>query len=180
MRSRDTVDKSNMTPTASFSQEYLKNTVLTATAEQLQLMLYDGAIRFATRGREALAAGDRAAAFEALDRAQRIVLELGEGLRPEVNPALAGQMASLYSFIYRRLVEANVQQDVQALDEALRILRHQRETWVLLMERLRGTADSAAHAAGPPARAETRAKPLTAARAGAPRDAPTPTIDAAG
>ncbi len=118
------------------SQEYLRNAVLTATPEQLVMMLYDGAIRFATRGLEALKARDREATFNALERAQLIVLELHSGLRREVNPQIADQMGALYSFIYRRLVDANIHQDEQALEEALRILRYQRETWALVLEKL--------------------------------------------
>ncbi len=125
-----------MTYTPNASQEYLKNAVLTATPEQLQLMLYDGAIRFATRGLEAVQANDREGAFNALDRAQRIVLELNQGIRREVNPELADQMAALYNFVYNRLIEGNINQDQAALEDALRILRHLRETWVMLMDKL--------------------------------------------
>ncbi len=126
-----------MSQPANPSQEYLRNAVLTATPEQLHLMLYDGAIRFALKGQEAIRAKDREGAFSALERAQRIVLELAAGLRREINPELVDRMGALYSFIYRRLVDANVNQDEQALEEALRILRYQRETWVLLMEKLK-------------------------------------------
>lgn len=145
-----------MSPNASPSQEYLKNAVMTATPERLQLMLYDGAIRFTTKGLGAMQAKDREGAFNALERAQRIVLELGNGLRREVNPELADQMAALYTFIYRRLVDANVHQDEQAVDDALRILRHQRETWVLLMKKLQGAAaePSASQTASSPAPTE--------------------------
>jgi len=126
-----------MSQPANPSQEYLRNAILTATPEQLHLMLYDGAIRFALKGQEAIRAKDREAAFNALERAQRIVLELAAGLRREINPELVDRMGALYSFIYRRLVDANVNQDEQALEEALRILRYQRETWVLVMEKLK-------------------------------------------
>lgn len=119
------------------TQEYVKNAVMTATPEQLQLMLYDGAIRFTLRGAEAIRAGDREAAFNNFDRAQQIVLELRNGLRREVNPELADQMSALYGFIHSRLVEANMQQSEAAVEDALRILRHQRETWVLLIEKIR-------------------------------------------
>ncbi len=118
-------------------QEYLKNAVLTATPEQLQLMLLDGGIRFTLQGIEALKRDDREAAFFAFDRAQRIALQLNDGLNREVNPELVDQMAALYHFIYRRLIDANLHRDVQAAEEALRILRHQRETWQLLIEKLR-------------------------------------------
>lgn len=138
-----------MSYAANPSQEYLKNAVLTATPEQLQLMLYDGAIRFATRGAEAIRAKDREAAFNALERAQLIVLELNAGLRRDVNPELADRMGALYNFVYRRLIEANIHQDEAAIDDALRILRYQRETWVLLMEKLQKEAPAAAARATP-------------------------------
>jgi flagellar protein FliS len=125
-----------MIPSEKASREYLKNAVMTATAEQLQLMLFDGAIRFTLRGREALERDDIEGAFNGFERAQRIVLELNSGLRREVNPQLVDQTAALYDFIYRRLIDANVHRDLQAADDALRILRHQRETWMMLIERL--------------------------------------------
>ena len=144
-----------MSTTTLASQEYLKNTVMTASAEQLQLMLYDGAIRFATRGRDALERKDYEGAFNGLERAQRIVLELHNGLRRDANPALVDQMASLYNFIYRKLIEATMERDVACVDEAVRVLQHQRETWTLLMDKLKSDAatpkpdgEAAFHAAG--------------------------------
>jgi flagellar protein FliS len=132
-----------MSYAANRSQEYLRNAVLTAAPEQLQLMLYDGAIRFATRGLEAICAKDREAAFVALERAQLIVLEMSNGIRREINPALADRMSSLYSYIYRRLIDANVGQDEQAVEDALRILRYERQTWLLLVEKLQKEAPAA-------------------------------------
>jgi flagellar protein FliS len=118
------------------SKEYLKNAVMTASPEQLQLMLLDGAIRFATRGREAITANNIEATFKALDRAQRIVLELSNGIRREVNPQLADRTLGLYGFIYRRLIDGNLHRNLEAVDDALRILRHQRETWALLIDKI--------------------------------------------
>ena len=117
--------------------EYLRNAVLTATPEQLQLMLYDGAIRFARQGREAMEKRDWETSCEKLLRAERIVAQLQEGLRPEVNPELCAQMAALYGFTYSRLVEANMKRDVALIDEALQLLDHMRETWRLLLEKIR-------------------------------------------
>lgn len=136
------------------SQEYLKNAVLTAGPEQLQLMLLDGALRFAARGLEAIQAKDIEAGYHALERAQRIVLQLHAGLRREINPELVDRMAALYHFIYGRLVEGCLKRDAQAVEEALKILRYQRETWLLLMERINRTASAPAAA---PANAVTPA-----------------------
>jgi len=119
------------------SGEYLRNAVMTATPEQLQLMLYDGAIRFARQGREAIERKDYETSCEKLIRAQEIISAMQNGLRPEVNPELCGQLSALYNFIFRRLIDANTKRDVAAIDEAVRILEHQRETWVMLMEKIR-------------------------------------------
>lgn len=119
------------------SGEYLRNAVMTATPEQLQMMLYDGAIRFASQARDAMVRGDLETSCEKLLRAQRIIAEMQNGLRHEINPALCEQFAGIYGFIYNRLVDANMKRDTVAIDEALKILRHQRETWQLLMDKLR-------------------------------------------
>ena len=129
-----------MNPSAKASQEYLKSAVMTAAPEQLQLMLYDGAIRFTLRGKDALERNDAEGAYNGFERAQRIVLELNCGLRREVNPELVDQMTALYDFIYRRLIDANVHRDAAAADDALRILRHQRETWTMLLGKLAAEA----------------------------------------
>ncbi len=121
---------------ASAPDAYLRNAVLTATPEQLQLMLYDGAIRFARQGRDALDGNDLEGGFNSLSRAQKIVLELQGGLRREVSPELCDQMSQLYTFIYRRLVDASVNRDIAALDEAIELLEYQRETWKMLLERV--------------------------------------------
>ncbi|MBI5764616.1 MAG: flagellar export chaperone FliS [Planctomycetes bacterium] len=118
------------------SNEYLRNAVLTAQPEQLQMMLYDGAIRFGRQAREALLKKDIETACEKLIRVQKIVTEMQNGLRPEINAELCEQLSRLYHFVYQRLLDANLHRDVKALDEALQILEHQRETWRLLLERI--------------------------------------------
>lgn len=123
--------------------EYLRNAVLTATPEQLHLMLYDGAIRFCRKAKDALAARDFETSCESLLRAQQIVLELTAGLRAEVNPELCSRMAALYQFIYRCLVEANMQRIPGPIDDALKILEHQRETWRLVIKKLRSEGPAA-------------------------------------
>jgi flagellar protein FliS len=138
--------------TAPSSQAYLRNAILTASPEQLQLMLYDGAIRFAMQGKAAIEKQNWEEAYERLSRAQRIVLEMDAGLRPEVAPELCQRMSALYMYVYRRLVDGCVQHDTAAIDDALRILRYERETWVMLIEKIateRGAAQDAPAAEAP-------------------------------
>ncbi len=117
-------------------QAYLRDAVMTASPEQLQLMLYDGAIRFARQGRDALEAGDFETAFERLTRAQKIVLEMQQGLNHEVDRELCERMSGLYMFAYRKLVDACCKHQVSDVDEALRVLEYERQTWVMLMDKL--------------------------------------------
>jgi flagellar protein FliS len=116
--------------------EYLRTKVMTASPEELHLMLYDGAIRFAEAAKLAIQEKNLEKAYESLVRAQNIVLEMSSGLDHEVNPDLSSKLSSLYNFIYRRLIDANMKRDISAIDDALKILTYQRETWVLLMDKL--------------------------------------------
>lgn len=115
---------------------YLRDAVLTATPEQLQLMLYDGAIRFATQAREAIAEKDYETSYESLVRAQNIMLEMYNGLNREVNPELCDSVASIYMFLYHKFIDANVHRDVQAIDDALKVLAIERETWKILVDKV--------------------------------------------
>ena len=118
------------------AQNYLRTKVMTATPEQLQLMLYDGAIRFAEQARVALAQKNLEVSFSCLSRATKIITELSSSLRHELAPELCGKLAALYNFVYFKLVEANIEHKIQSIDEALSILRYQRETWMLLLDQL--------------------------------------------
>jgi flagellar protein FliS len=129
------------------SEQYLRNAVMTATPEQLQLMLYDGAVRFTRQGIEGLRARNWEEVFNGFSRAQNIVIELVSSLNYEVDRALCTRMAGIYNFIYRCLVDAHTHRDLAKADEALRQLEYQRETWVLLIERLRQQQPAASSAA---------------------------------
>jgi flagellar protein FliS len=126
--------KDRMNPQA--AQNYLKTRVLTATPEQLQMMLYDGAIRFCEQARPAIEKKDWETTYVSLTRAQKIITELINSLRHDVQPDLCGRLASLYTYIYKKLVEACAQHKLDALDESLRLLRYQRETWAMLMDQI--------------------------------------------
>ncbi len=118
---------------------YLRDAVLTANPEQLQLMLYDGAIRFASQGREALRVADYEASCDKLIRAQNIILEMQAGLNFDVNEELCRRVSAIYNFIYRKFVDANIQRSVQAVDDALRVLKIERETWQILSDKVSRT-----------------------------------------
>lgn len=118
------------------AQNYLRTKVLTATPEQLQLMLYDGAIRFGEQARVALTQKKYDDSHGLISRVQKILTEMSCTLKHDIYPDLCGKLAALYTYAYRKLIEANIDHKVECLDEALQILRYQRETWVMLLDQL--------------------------------------------
>jgi len=122
---------------------YLKTKVLTASPQELRMMLYEGAIRFCRQGRTALEAKDYEGSYNGLMRAQKIVLELSTSMRPEAaEPGLCEKLEALYTYIYKRLVEANTGHEVSAVDEVIELLEYEKQTWQMLMDRLAKQGDS--------------------------------------
>jgi flagellar protein FliS len=125
-----------MNPNPQAAANDLKMRVMTATPEQLQMMLYDGAIRFCEQARVALQAGDYEKSYNMISRVQKIITEMSSTLKHDVYPELCGKLAALYNFAYRKLIEANIDHKMESLDEALGVLRFQRETWAMLLDQL--------------------------------------------
>jgi flagellar protein FliS len=127
---------------------YLRTKILTAGPEELRLMLYEGAIRFCRLARAALEAREWEKSYNNLMRAQKIVLELSTSLNYQVAPELCTRLGALYTYIYRRLVDANVEHSIAALDEAIKLLEYERETWQLLMAKTTGQSQAQPGPAG--------------------------------
>ena len=125
-----------MNPQQAAQQNYLRTKVMTATPEQLQLMLFDGAVRFGEQARVALLAKKWDDSYAAISKVQKIVVEMTSSLKHDVFPELCARLQALYTFAYRKLVEANIEHKVEALDEAMDVLKYQRETWVMLMDKI--------------------------------------------
>jgi flagellar protein FliS len=128
------------------AQQYLKTRVLTATAEQLQMMLWDGVVRFSEQGKIALESKNFEQVYINLSKAQKIVSELMTTLKPEVYPELCGKLLPLYRYIYQRLTEAAVGHNLQSLTEAIKLLKFQRDSWSMVLDKV--GRQKAADAAG--------------------------------
>ncbi len=96
---------------AKSTDAYLKTRVLTASPEQLRLMLLDGAIKFARQARTGHESKDYEASFEGFSQARAIVMELIVTIDPEPDPELAARVQSVLSFIFSEMVEASMSKD---------------------------------------------------------------------
>lgn len=115
---------------------YLRTKVLTASPAELRLMLIDGAIRFAEQGRDGLREKDYEKVYNGISRSQKIIMELINSLDHEADPELCQRLSGLYTFMYTRLIGASSEKDPSRVDEVLELLRYERETWTMLMEKL--------------------------------------------
>lgn len=117
------------------AEAYKRQQILTATPEMLTLMLYNGALRFMTEGREAIEKKDYEEANNSLQKAQNIITEFRVTLNMEYE--IAHQLLPLYNYVYDRLIEANMKSDVKPLDEAKNIITELRDAWAQAMKKAR-------------------------------------------
>jgi flagellar protein FliS len=116
---------------------YLDARVMTASQPELQLMLLDGALRFARQAQQLWVDDDqRAACDQLLERTLDIVEEL-------VRSAVLGKteqskrLEEEYAFAFRQLTLAQLNHDMAPLEAAIKLLAFQRETWKLACERIK-------------------------------------------
>ena len=110
-------------------QAYQSNSVLTASPEQLVVMLYDGALRFSRRALMAWDNGDRGAVTQAIGRVTAIINELNVTLDMEVGGEIAENLRSLYVFMARYLTEAVVENDPEKVRRVMGMLLELREAF---------------------------------------------------
>ena len=107
---------------------YRDQAVLTATPEQLVVMLYDGANRFLTQSALAMRDGRVGLAGEKLRRAEAIIDELLATLDMTVGE-IAERLQALYLFFKEHLMGARLNQDASKVDEVGRLMRELRSAW---------------------------------------------------
>ncbi len=111
-----------------FSQ-YVDNQVNTATPGRLIVLAYDGAIRFANAGMEAMKARGLYEQSTSIAKAQAIIGELMCSLDDKAAPDLAASLKSLYAYMLDLLTEANIHDNADALREVIGLLTDMRAAW---------------------------------------------------
>lgn len=122
---------------------YLETEVLTATTQKLQLLLIEAAIRATHRGKQKAREGDQPAATEHFIRAQDCVGQILSGLNYDGNRQIVAKLAAIYVFVLRQLAEGAFERNEKKLDEAIRILEIERETWRQVCEKYGSQINSA-------------------------------------
>jgi flagellar protein FliS len=108
---------------------YQKAAVLTATQEQLIVMLYDGAHRFLFQAAAAMRDGKGDLASQKLRRAEAIVNHLRASLDFEQGGSLSERLDGIYGFCLVYLHEAWVKRDPERIDKVDELLTELRNAW---------------------------------------------------
>jgi flagellar protein FliS len=104
-----------------------------ASPQKLQLMLIEGAMRFANEAQRHWDEGRTEAAFESLSRCRRIVAELLDNVRPEMSAA-ARRATAVYLFLFQTLTDIRLHRQRKRIGEVLQILEAERHTWQLVCD----------------------------------------------
>ncbi|MBY6037037.1 flagellar export chaperone FliS [Fictibacillus nanhaiensis] len=109
------------------NKAYQNNSVQTASPGELTLMLYNGCLKFIGLARTAIELKNTEDKNTNLLKAQKIIQELMVTLNMDLE--ISKSMMQMYDYINRRLIEANIQSDVQILDEVEDYVLDFRNTW---------------------------------------------------
>lgn len=109
-------------------QAYREASVMTASPEQLVVMLYDGAGRFLRQAEGSMVEGSWLHAGEKLSRAEAIIDELLATLDMDAGE-IAERLQAIYVFCKTRLIEARLQRDAGRVDQVARLLGELRSAW---------------------------------------------------
>src|SRR3989304_34758 len=120
------------------AEQYLENQIMTATKEELLIMLFDGAIRFSEQAKVKIDEKDVEGSCKLPIKSEGIVVELMSFLNKGILSAeLYNNLMGIYNFIYLRLIDANMKKEKGKIDEALKILRIMRDAWSDAVEKNR-------------------------------------------
>ena len=112
---------------------YRVNAVSTASAENLVVMLYDGAIRFLGMAIRAFEKDDpldfNLAVHTNITKTQAIIRELSRSLDVEKAGELGPSLISLYDYFDTRLQDANIRKDKAILEEIIERIGELRDAW---------------------------------------------------
>lgn len=116
-------------------QAYQQNSVMTASPQELTLMLYNGCLKFMKLSKRAMEDKKYEDKNTNMIKAQAIIQELRYTLDPAIE--LSAGLSQLYDYIYGRLVEANMKNDLMILEEVENLVKELRDTWKLAMDQLK-------------------------------------------
>lgn len=119
-----------MSLNSAYSQ-YQQNKILTASPAEITLMLYEGAIKFCNIAIMGVEQHNISKAHNGIMKTQRIIEEFQITLDRKY--PVSKDFDEVYTYLLKRLREANITKDKEILEEVLDHLRTMRDTWKEVM-----------------------------------------------
>ncbi|WP_033783363.1 flagellar export chaperone FliS [Pantoea sp. 9140] len=118
------------TGTKAYAKIGVESAVMSASQQQLIVMLFDGALSALIRARLFMQDGNIEGKGSSISKAINIIeAGLKEGLTENRGDELADNLLDLYNYMTRRLLQANLHNDVAAVEEVEGLLRNIADAW---------------------------------------------------
>ncbi|WP_315317139.1 flagellar export chaperone FliS [Pantoea vagans] len=118
------------TGTKAYAKIGVESAVMSASQQQLVVMLFDGALSALIRARLFMEDGNIEGKGSSISKAINIIeAGLKEGLAENRGDELADNLLDLYNYMTRRLLQANLHNDVAAVEEVEGLLRNIADAW---------------------------------------------------
>jgi flagellar protein FliS len=117
-----------------YKKDSLKQDIASADPHRLTLMLMQGALDRMAYSKGCMERKDFAGKAEHLSRVNAILLNLRDTLDLDVGGDVAQNLYALYEFMIRQLQDANVQNNLQTIDEVINLLQPIKKAWASIPE----------------------------------------------
>ncbi len=114
-------------------KNYREVEIETASGLKLVVMLYAGAVKFLNLAKEGIHHRKLDMANNNIIKAQDIVSELMSSLNFEAGE-IAHNLYSLYIYINRRLLEANIEKNTEIINEVIKLLNTLKDAWESILK----------------------------------------------
>lgn len=121
-----------LSPQQNAYAQYKNNKIMSASGPELTLMLYDGAIKFLNVAEYAIEKNDIQKAHTNIIKTEKIIEYLRNTL--DMKYPVAQDFENMYSYISRRLVEANLNKDKDIVTEINGHMHAIRDNWIEVMK----------------------------------------------
>ncbi|RJQ47250.1 MAG: flagellar export chaperone FliS [Nitrospiraceae bacterium] len=116
---------------------YRKTVLATTDRVQIILMLFEGVLNHLRIAKRKMENRDIMSKGVHISKATLIVTELSNVLDMEKGGEIASNLRNLYNFVLQRLLQANANNDINAIEDAEKVIDTLREGWKEMMKEVR-------------------------------------------
>jgi flagellar protein FliS len=107
----------------------LKQDVASADPHKITLMLMQGALERMAYGKGCIERKDFEGKSEHLSRVSAILMNLRDTLDTEIKSEITDNLYALYDYMIQRITDANIQNDLNIMDEVISLLLPIKTAW---------------------------------------------------